>query len=72
MKTEVKIKINLGDREIELTELEARELQSELNRVFGSGYWTYPVTYPWTVPYPQVTWTTDTITTAPDHYTTTC
>ena len=48
-----KLTFKTGDREIELTEQEARELRNELNKLFGQPvYMPYPV-YP-TYPSPSV------------------
>lgn len=59
MKIETTIKITVGKKEIELTDVEAKQLQRELNNLFSNTTWTYPATktytdfpnYPITVTY---------------------
>ena len=70
-----KIVIEIGGKEIELTNVEAIQLHNELDRLFGHKVDPYPVVYPanpWAVPSiwepytipPSVTWVSDTYTTS--------
>jgi hypothetical protein len=68
-----KITIEIGNKEIELTYIEATQLYAELDRVLGKRFDPYPFypTYPWVVPTvwepytipPYVTYGSDTCTT---------
>ncbi len=54
----VTIKLNVGKKEIILTDAEARTLQGKLNELFGHNHWYYYQPYQPIVKYPQVYYST--------------